>query len=62
MHVPRFDPSEEDHKRLSDISLEAHKERRDTQSSKTLSEDLETELTSLVRSIATSGAKKTKAR
>jgi hypothetical protein len=62
MQVPRFDPANADHKRLVEVSLEAHKERRSTDNSEPLSSKLEAELTKIVHRIAAklNEAKKTR--
>jgi hypothetical protein len=52
MRVPKFDRTSDDHRRLTAISLEAHKRRGNSLDSSYLSDELEDELTSLVRRIA----------
>jgi hypothetical protein len=52
MRVPKFDPASDDHRRLAAISLETHKSRRNGLYTSYLSDELEDELTDLVRRIA----------
>ena len=55
MHVPRYNAHDSDHRRLVEISVAAHRERKGTRSKKYLSEKLERELERLVRKIAQAG-------
>ncbi|HET7062618.1 MAG TPA: N-6 DNA methylase [Nitrosospira sp.] len=52
MRVPKFDPEDPNHVRISEISLQAHKTRTKNFSTKPLSEEYEKELAELVRAVA----------
>ena len=52
MYVPRFNPDEPSHRRLQEISKEAHRERSGERMNNPLGISIEDELTTLVRRIA----------
>ncbi|MEW6717948.1 MAG: hypothetical protein AB1345_10655 [Chloroflexota bacterium] len=52
MHVPKYDPQDDDHRRLVEISEMAHAKREATRNTKFLSEKLERELQTLVQKVS----------